>query len=472
MDVEDIVPGQHFAQTIDQRISDCQVVLVIVGPRWMEILRERSHAHQEDYVRREIVSAIAHKITLIPVLVGGASMAQFTDVPAEIAALPFHHAAELRDATFKEDCDRLASALRAHPGLGIERGETQTKRKKLLMWIGVSVAVIGLLVVLIGPWSEYQARRTTVHQLLATARTQMEEAEYESAFRTTRDALKLDAANRSALDLEVDAAMLWLRNFRVIAGEGQKADEIAGPALAEIKSALHAGLARTKGQDARAADILAHLGWAHWLNQRLAHKEFGPAAEQALRKALSLDPLNVYANSMLGNWLLQTNGSLDEALRHFVIALESNRQRSFIRQMQLGGMIYNDNPGVRAELIKVANQMRLNSEPIDERYRQRILSAYSPTVNDAGKLKETLSAIPPSDAWATFLWLDHKPAQGSELEGQRIRREFIQASILEIEGKTSEALLILTRLERELKLQGYSGRIVGHVVGAIKRLAG
>src|SRR5439155_18333293 len=35
MDVEDIAPGQDFAQTIDQTIAKCNAALVIIGPRWM-----------------------------------------------------------------------------------------------------------------------------------------------------------------------------------------------------------------------------------------------------------------------------------------------------------------------------------------------------------------------------------------------------------------------------------------------------
>ena len=100
--------------------------------------------------------------------------------------------------------------------------------------------------------------------------------------------------------------MRWLENFHVIAGEGQKAEDIAGPALASIQPVLDAALARTNGRGSRAADLLAHMGWTHWLNQRLAQKEFGSAAERDLRHALSIDPSNVFALSMLGNWLLQT----------------------------------------------------------------------------------------------------------------------------------------------------------------------
>ncbi|MGI9072103.1 MAG: TIR domain-containing protein [Bryobacteraceae bacterium] len=475
MDIEDIYPGQNFAQTIDQTIANCGAVLVIIGPRWMEILRNRSNEHQQDYVRREVEEALERKATVIPVLVGGANMTQLTDLPESLTDLPLHQAAELRDTTFKEDCVRLANALRAHPGLDTRPLKDNIAYNSRLFWIGGSAVFIALLVAVasflgIGPSSNYQAQKSRVQQLINTAQTQTNQAEYESAFKTYENVLKLDSGNRTAMDGQVNAAMLWLQDFHAIVGEGQKAEDIAGPPLSEIMFTLDAGLARTSGHGARAADILAHLGWAHWLNQHIAQKEFGAAAEQDLRHALALDPKNVYANSMLGNWLLQTHGSVAEALHHFDVAVKTNRQRPLVRTMQLGGMTYNDAPGVRQELIRIANQMRIGSELMSDRYKQRILSYYSPG-NSREELIETLSAVPPNDAWATFLWLDDKQPTGDELNEQRIRHEFIRASILEIAGKSAEALVMFRTLQDQLKREANGGRMRDHVTASIKRLS-
>lgn len=473
MDVEDIQPGQNFAQTIDQTIAKCTTVLVIIGPRWMEILRDRSRQHQKDYVDHEIESAIARRITIIPVIVGGANMAQLTDLPPSLADLTFHQAVEIRDDTFREDCARLANALGAPAGQRGEHRGGKTAHNTQALWMGGLAALIAVLVALwIGPapWKQQRERKARVQQLMDVARTQINQEEYEPALRTYQDAVKVDPNDRAATDGAVDAAMLWVENFHVITREGQKAEELAGPGLSELMSVLDAGLARTNGRGSRAADIQAHLGWAHWLNQHIAYKEFGPAAEQALRKALDLDPSNLYANAMLGNWLLQTHGSLDEAVRHFDVALKNGQHKPWVRNMQLGGMIHNEDPGVRRELIRVANQMRINSESMDERYKSRVLSNYSP-INSQEELTETLSAVPPDEAWATFLWLDDKHATDRDLEAQRIQHEFIQASILEIAGKTAEAVTKMTTLQHELKLRGYSGSIADHVTGAIKRMS-
>src|SRR5207244_374580 len=109
-----------FAQTIDQTIAKCNAALVIIGPRWMEILRTRAGDNGRDYVRREIAGALARGITVIPVLVGGASIKDLADLPEDLKDLALHEAAELRDATFKADCTHLANALKkvARPARG------------------------------------------------------------------------------------------------------------------------------------------------------------------------------------------------------------------------------------------------------------------------------------------------------------------------------------------------------------------
>jgi len=75
MDVEDIAPGQLFAQAIDDTIARCDTALIVIGPRWAEILRQRAQEPQPDYVCHEIQAVLARQITIVPVMVGGATIA-------------------------------------------------------------------------------------------------------------------------------------------------------------------------------------------------------------------------------------------------------------------------------------------------------------------------------------------------------------------------------------------------------------
>lgn len=456
---------------IGNTIAACDVVLVVIGPGWLEMLRERSDVQQQDYVRYEIEAALARGIAIVPVLVGGAGMPQAAGLPDRLAPLALYQAAELRDSTFREDCMRLANSLGVQPAPDNSRVKHQTRRGKTLVFGGV--AALFVLIVLagwmaIGPRSEGRARRAEINALLATARVQADRTEYESAFHTCRNLLKIDPSNPGALDLQADMAMRWLQNFSVVVNEGSKAEDIAGPRLAEILLVLDAALARTKLQGQRAADVLAHLGWAHWLNQHLAYKEFGTAAERDLRHALKIDPSNVFAHAMLGNWIIQTNGDVSEAVRHFDLAIQTNKERSLVRRLQLGAMTYNSHPELRSALIRVADEMRRNGESLSDRDRRRILTAYSPTVNTVEELNQSLAAVPPKNAWETYLWLDDGQNQGNE---RQTRREFIHASILEIGGQRADALAAFEKLRQDLKDRGYDGRIVRHVSEAVKRLS-
>jgi hypothetical protein len=451
VDVEDITPGDNFADAIDRSISSCDTALIVIGPRWTEILRERSQSGEPDYVSHEVSSALAHKLRTVPVLVGGARIPGKGDLSPALSELSFQQAAELRDSSFREDCERLAKQL------GLVRSGVLTRKH----WLLAAVMMIAAVLVW-SAWRLHGPGNLPADPRLGTGRTQSELGEFQSAFGTYGEILRSGNAGPAVQDLQADAAMAWVREFRVTIPEGQRAEEVAGPPLAEIIGVLEAALARTDGRGERAADILAHLGWAHWLNQHIAAKEFGPAAEKALRRSLSLDPDNVFAHAMLGNWLLQNHGNTAEALWHFNAAERTNQQRPLVRQMQLGGMIYKQDPGIAAAIMRVVNQMRRNNEPVSERMRSRILSYFRPGNRD--ETDEMLSAVPPEEAWATFLWLD----QSSPADD--IRREFVHARVLELEGKRSEAITLLTDLERKLLSTHSAGRLLDDISDTLKRL--
>jgi tetratricopeptide (TPR) repeat protein len=465
MDVEGIQPGENFAQAIEQTLSGCSTVLVVVGPHWHEILEARAKQNEQDYVVHEIAAALAHKKTVVPVFVGGAQPASLTALPVALADLSFHQAVELRDTSFKEDCDRLAKSLHL-TGAGL------WFLKKPLLWLIATAALVALLLLAInagfGPWSASHDRKIHVAQLLNTASSQIGLAEYESAFQTYEQIVSLEPNNRAALDGQVDAAMLRLENFHVLTPEGQKSEDIAAPLLAQLKAKLEAGLARTNGKDTRAADILAHLGWAHWMNEKIAFKEFDNA-ERFFRQALAIDPSNVFANAFIGNWLLQTNGDSKEALTHFQTALATNKYRDLVRSMQLGGLYHNDNPGMRAEFVKALNQVRIDHEPLDKNLQDRLSYLYSPTVSDEAELHETLTAVPVDDAWKTYLWLNpHKTGDRDAWVGN----DFIHANLTELSGNRTVALAEFKTLSDQLRAKHFDGfSLNSKVAAAIKRLA-
>ena len=123
-DVDSIPLGVDFREFLDQQVRECDVLVAIIGNRWLEILNSRLK-EQNDFVRLEIESALKRHVPIVPVLVGKASMPSEHCLPAEIAGLAYRNASEVRAGKdLKRHLDRLI--------LGLERAiaEYQSDEKK------------------------------------------------------------------------------------------------------------------------------------------------------------------------------------------------------------------------------------------------------------------------------------------------------------------------------------------------------
>jgi hypothetical protein len=74
MDVDDLRAGQRFDVELAKALDACDVFVAVIGPRWMDLLRQRYVDREYDYVRAEIAAALQRGITVIP----GASGARGT----------------------------------------------------------------------------------------------------------------------------------------------------------------------------------------------------------------------------------------------------------------------------------------------------------------------------------------------------------------------------------------------------------
>ena len=352
-----------------------------------------------------------------------------------------------------------------------EKIEAVAKRSwgVIMAWIGGITALIGFIGTLGGgvAWfrnhhlhnSEYKARMTL-------AQNQTNQKQYQAALKTYEVILKDDPLDKAALEGQLDTAMLWVENFSVYVREGKDEGDISAPALDDIFPVLTSGLTRARGT--RAADLQAHLGWAHFLNEKIASREDDSVALNDWHDALSVDPTNVYANAMLANWMLQTGGgALAESVQHFHTAVATGRARPFVRGLQLGGLLYLEKPGARAEMMKVANEIRNQGEPLDAGYRHRLSNwLFSPSVTDHKELAEALTAVPSDDAWRTYLWLLGDAVDDSEVRD--LNQKFIHANLLELSGNHDGALSEYRELQQKLRNQ--PGSLQDEVGAAIQRL--
>jgi hypothetical protein len=111
MDVEDISPGQDFVNAIEDRVAGCQVLVAVIGPLWLQILRQRGGGGT-DFVEQEIAAALRRGVRVIPVLVGGAVMPTESELPESLRGLARRQAVTIRDSSFGEDVGVLVRGVR------------------------------------------------------------------------------------------------------------------------------------------------------------------------------------------------------------------------------------------------------------------------------------------------------------------------------------------------------------------------
>ena len=78
-DLDTLDTGDVLPEHIERAIRAAKVVLVVIGPGWLEELNTRATGKQTDYVRQEVAAAIQRRtageeVVVLPVLMGGARM--------------------------------------------------------------------------------------------------------------------------------------------------------------------------------------------------------------------------------------------------------------------------------------------------------------------------------------------------------------------------------------------------------------
>jgi TIR domain len=112
LDVDSIRPGANFQEVIRETLNHCGVAVVLIGKRWLE--REPSmppFGDPADVITQEIQMALDLKLTVIPVLLDGASMPQESALPAQFKDFPKLNAIDLRHTSYERDLQALNDIL-------------------------------------------------------------------------------------------------------------------------------------------------------------------------------------------------------------------------------------------------------------------------------------------------------------------------------------------------------------------------
>jgi len=120
MDIDDIPLGQDFAAALRENVRLADVVLVIIGPKWLAVAGEggrRRLDDERDFVRFEVAEALRQRKRVIPILVNDTPLPKAADLPEDLQPLLVCQALHLADARFNRDAADLIQALGgAEPG--------------------------------------------------------------------------------------------------------------------------------------------------------------------------------------------------------------------------------------------------------------------------------------------------------------------------------------------------------------------
>jgi hypothetical protein len=114
MDIDAIPLGDDFVEAIEKTVGECDVLIAVIGARWLTSKNEQGGRRlddPQDFVRREIATALKRDIRVIPVLMDGASMPQSSELPDDLKLLARRNALQVSDTGFDGDCRRLVATI-------------------------------------------------------------------------------------------------------------------------------------------------------------------------------------------------------------------------------------------------------------------------------------------------------------------------------------------------------------------------
>jgi hypothetical protein len=131
-DVDSIPPGVDFVRLLSEQVGDCDLLVAIIGKRWLTTTGEKNVARLEDprdFVRIEIETALRRGIPVIPVLVDGAVMPPPGSLPDALRSLAHRQGLEISHSRFSSDVRRLIGAVRRPAGPRTDTLSTRPKRQ-------------------------------------------------------------------------------------------------------------------------------------------------------------------------------------------------------------------------------------------------------------------------------------------------------------------------------------------------------
>jgi hypothetical protein len=117
MDIDNIPFGVDFREHIGAAVSECQVLLVLIGDDWLTSTLPNGTRRidaTDDFVRLEIEAALQRGIPVVPILTNATAVPAESELPSSLRPLAFRNAAQLRSGSdLKPQMEALIRQLSA-----------------------------------------------------------------------------------------------------------------------------------------------------------------------------------------------------------------------------------------------------------------------------------------------------------------------------------------------------------------------
>jgi tetratricopeptide (TPR) repeat protein len=443
-DRSDLPPGEAFDARLRDAITTCDLFLFLISPE--SVTPGRYTLTELKFAEERWRHPAGH---VLPVVVA----------PTPIADIPEY----LKAVTLLEPQGDIAAEVAATVQRLVPRRRLPASSVAAVLAALVVVAAAG-----IGLWLAHRSSQAAgahdrqVAAVVAEARHQSDAGNYREAWGSLDRSLTTYGEVPALLDAQQVLAMRWLENAR-----GN-----ADLSLARIADTMYPILARgaANSTGAKAADLVAHMGWADFLRTREGDAGRQPIAHY--QRAVSLDPANPYAHAMWGFELIRTRRPIAEGQSHFGAALKSGREREFVRHLQISALLWFHTPDLEDELIRVVNEIRRGGEAMpvgfpDRPDASRVWDVYQARLISGSDRERFLRAIDSADHVDTFKWL----FAGKEFP-PAYQFQYGLAQLEEAAGRRASAAAAYEATLRELGTRGEAaGPLVSASRDALKRLA-
>jgi hypothetical protein len=435
-------PGDAYHDRIREAVAESDLLIFLVSPE--SVSKGRYTITELDLAQQQWSNPSDR---VLPVVVR----------PTDIRSIP----AYLKAVTLLEPRGNVPAGVVAAVG----RIASPRWRRLLRQW---APAIVILALVGAGFLVRYvvMQRRlaSEVSRHLETGRLAQASRNYAAAWDAYAQAAATDPERPDVIDTQERLAMDWVENIRVTVGKGTFTDIVARVEPILLRCA---GATKTP----RAADCAAHLGWSDYLRRREGAGGLDPIAHY--RRAIGIDPQNVYGHAMWGFELVRSRESRAEGATHFAAAIASGRERAYVRSLHFAGLFWTRETGAEDDAIRLANDMRKAGEQLPSPPGfdvARLWTIYHGRIFTDYDLPAFLDAVSPADHVATFQWLFPEPDPDSSRQNLKL---FVLATLQEHAGLRADALANFLALRDRLAKSGglaSGGRLPDRTVEAVKRL--